>query len=102
MWCAVREEQVIGFIAYRQVAGFCEILNVAVHPAHCRQGIGKALLAYALHEIEKEGGQTVTLEVNARNLPAQALYRQAGFQVVGCRKKFYNGEDDALIFNRVL
>ena len=99
VWCAVKEEKVIGFIAYRQVAGFCEILNVAVHPAHCRQGIGKTLLAHALQEIRKNGGQTVTLEVNEYNFPAQALYRQAGFQPAGRRKKFYNGKEDALILN---
>ncbi len=102
VWCAVKEEQVIGFVAYRQVAGFCEILNVAVHPAHCRQGVGSALLAHALQEIKKEGGQTVTLEVNEYNLPAQALYRQAGFQEAGRRKNFYHGKEDALIFNRTV
>lgn len=102
VWCAVKEEKVVGFIAYRQTAGFCEILNVAVHPAHCQQGIAKALLAHALQEIKTQGGQTVTLEVNEYNVPAQALYRQAGFQEVGRRKKFYRGKDDALILNYTL
>ena len=99
VWCAERDGKIIGFLACRLTAGFCEILNVAVHPAHCRQGVGRALLDHALAQVRMHGANTITLEVNEENVPAQRLYVRAGFREVGRRKKFYNHEQDALIFN---
>lgn len=88
---------VAGFLAFRLAAGFCEILNVAVHPAFCRRGIGFKLLSQTLADVRRRGGDTVTLEVNASNGPAVMLYEKAGFKRLGVRKKFYNGLDDAWI-----
>ncbi len=97
VWCWEEKGQVNGFIALRLAAGFCEILNMAVHPDACRRGIGFKLLYYAMSQVRTDGGERVTLEVNANNLPAIKLYTKMGFSSCGCRKKFYNGTDDALI-----
>ena len=97
IWCWEEDGEIVGFLALRLAAGFCEILNLAVLPAACRKGIGFRLLSHALRDVRESGGSTVTLEVNVRNHPAIALYTKAGLKEMGRREKFYNGADDALM-----
>ncbi len=97
VWCWEEKGEIYGFVALRHAVGFCEILNMAVHPQACRRGIGSKLMSYALSDVLAHGGERVTLEVNARNVAAIGLYSKLGLQSCGCRKKFYNGTDDALI-----
>lgn len=97
VWCWEEEGTVLGFLALRLAAGFCEILNLAVLPAACRKGIGFRLLARALSDVRERGGKTVTLEVNVNNRAAISLYSKAGLKELGRREKFYGGKDDALI-----
>ena len=97
IWCAQQQEDVVAFCALRMAAGFGEVLNVAVHPQYCRQGIAHALLQRALADVREQGAEQLTLEVNEHNGAAISLYRKLGFSTVGRRAKFYNGQDDALI-----
>lgn len=102
VWCWEEKGLVEGFLALRLAAGFCEILNLAVHPASCRRGIGFKLLYYALSQVRAHGGERVTLEVNSRNTAAIGLYAKAGLKTCGLRKNFYNGTEDALIMGASL
>ena len=97
VWCAQVQEDIVAFCALRMAAGFGEILNVAVHPKYCRQGIATALLRRALADVREQGAEQLTLEVNEHNGAAISLYRKLGFYEVGRRAKFYNAQDDALI-----
>lgn len=97
IWCAEAENKITGFVALRLAAGVCEILNVAVAPQYCRRGIGQQLLLRALDWVRERGGKEITLEVATTNLPAVCLYQKVGFVQAGVRKKFYNGNEDALI-----
>ena len=90
VWCAEENGEVLGFLALRLAAGFCEILNLAVCPQACRRGIGFLLLTRAF------------AEVNVRNIPAISLYQKAGLKETGRREKFYNDTDDALIMGAEL
>jgi ribosomal-protein-alanine N-acetyltransferase len=63
-----------------------EIHTIGVDPAFHRQGIGQRLLDALL---EFAGGGVVFLEVRTDNDAAIALYRAAGFDVVGRRKRYY-------------
>ena len=71
-------------------------------PAGLPRGIGFLLLTRAFAEVRARGGQTVTLEVNVRNIPAISLYQKAGLKETGRREKFYNDTDDALIMGAEL
>ncbi len=97
IWCACEENEIIGFVALRAAAGFCEILNVAVLPAYAGKGVGYRLLAHSLEELKKQGACRVTLEVAQDNKPACALYKKAGFVPLGLRKDFYGAGRNALI-----
>lgn len=78
------------------------ITNIAIHPQYRREGIGSKILKILTDICIEKGMDTITLEVRESNLPAQALYKENGFTVCGCRKKYYQGKEDALIMTKEL
>ena len=84
-------EVVAGFICFWLVADEIQILNVAVHEAYRRRGIGRALLLDCLHSGAEKRARKAVLEVRASNLAAQSLYTSLGFQAVGRRPDYYGG-----------
>ena len=80
-----------------------QIQNVAVHPDHRRQGLGRFLVLRALEEGLLRGAQAAFLEVRRSNAVAQSLYRALGFQESGVRRDYYSlPREDALVFKREL
>ena len=80
-----------------------QITNVAVHPDHRREGLGRAVLDALLLEAERHGAVQVSLEVRESNEAAIALYTHAGFTVAGRRKRFYrNPAEDALVMLKTI
>lgn len=75
-----------------------QITNIAVSPAYRRQGRGEAIVRALIRHAKNEHLSSVTLEVRASNLAAQALYRKLGFAEVGKRRGFYaKPTEDAII-----
>jgi ribosomal-protein-alanine N-acetyltransferase len=66
--------------------GDARVMNIAVHPAARRQGIGTRLLL-ALETILPQGD--VVLMAEEPNRGAQALYEQAGFEKTGRAANYY-------------
>lgn len=89
-----------GMILARTVADEAEILTLAVVPAARRQGIARALVDAAAAHARAQGAARFFLEVATSNLPAQALYRRAGFVQVGIRRRYYPDGSDALVLSR--
>lgn len=79
-----------------------QILDVAVSPQRARKGLGRFMVEALLAQARRLDLKKATLEVRADNAPALALYRAAGFRVVGQRPKFYNGRVDAVLMDRDL
>ncbi len=63
-----------------------EVHTVGVDPAYQGRGIGRRLLDELL---DFAGGGVVYLEVRTDNEPAIALYRSAGFERIGLRRRYY-------------
>ena len=82
--------------------GEAEILTIAVAPAARRRGLGAALLAAAMQGAVLRAAATMFLEVAAGNAAALALYRAAGFEEVGRRRRYYADGEDALVMRRTL
>lgn len=55
------------------------ISNVAVRPDYRGRGIARELIQAPIRSARERGGDLVTLQVRADNLPAQNLYRSLGF-----------------------
>ena len=102
VWAAFVGELLVGFICTRGAAGMYEITTLAVAQAYTRQGIATALLGQVIQTLQMQGAQQVTLEVSAKNMPAQELYKHAGFMMLGVRKQFYQDGADALIMGKNL
>ena len=59
------------------------IHTLAVSPDCARQGIGQAMIKFALERAKAEGCKAVRLDVVPDNIPARKLYEKAGFTFAG-------------------
>jgi ribosomal-protein-alanine N-acetyltransferase len=80
---------VIGYICFWLVADEIQVVNVAVHMAWRRRGIGKRLMRYALGRAYEAGANVAVLEVRRSNEAARALYEGLGFHAVRERPGYY-------------
>ena len=92
------EKRIAAMMVCWQVMDEVQVATIAVHPDFQRKGLARKLLAHGLLQAAKEGADHAFLEVRAGNHPAQALYHQFGFEVVGERKGYYrDNSEDALL-----
>jgi hypothetical protein len=69
-------------------SGALEISYLGVVPTLRRRAIGRQLVAKALADARAQHVGQLTLSVDARNLPAENLYRCAGFEVYSQREVY--------------
>ena len=91
----------IGFVLAMHGFEETHLLNLAVIPTAQGQGHGRAMLAGLARHARQRGDRLLWLEVRPSNLPAQQLYRSAGFDAVGLRRGYYpathGAREDALV-----
>jgi ribosomal-protein-alanine N-acetyltransferase len=90
-------EAIKGYLCRWLVADECHILNVAVHPAARRTGIGDRLMEDAIAKAKREKAHLVTLEVRRSNVAARSLYRKLCFEERRLRKNYYGSGEDAIV-----
>jgi ribosomal-protein-alanine N-acetyltransferase len=73
------------------------IKDLAVHPEHRGQGLGRSLLESGLRSLAAQGVDAVKLEVRRTNSAAIALYRGAGFVHEQTAVRYYDDGEDALV-----
>ena len=96
---AEKDGAAVGYVGCLFVAGEGDITNVAVHPAHRRQGIAARLVEALLAAAKAERITAIHLEVRAGNVPAIALYEAHGFCSDGVRPGFYTRPtEDAVLY----
>ena len=89
-------EPAAGFFLSRHAADECELLLLAVDPAHRRKGLGDALMQRFEKLARSRGANRLLLEMRAGN-PAEALYNRHGFVHVGTRPAYYRAGDGSRI-----
>ena len=98
---ALEGETVAGYVGSQTVLGETDMMNIAVHPDHRRQGTAEALVSALVEMLRKQGSHCLTLEVRDSNEPARNLYRKLGFVQVGRRRNYYfSPREDALILRK--
>ena len=96
------EGKIAGYLCPSLVVDEGEILDVAVR-GDCRGlGIGRLLVTAALRVFKERGCQRVYLEVRTSNQAAISLYLALGFREAGCRKRYYENGEDALLMDIII
>ena len=93
------ENQIVGFAGIIILPDDVEITNIVTKKNERKKGIGKRLLD-KLIQMAFELKKDISSEVNEVNTAAINLYKKAGFEEVGIRKKYYNGINNAIIMTK--
>lgn len=86
-----------GFIVYRIAVDEAEIITIGVNPEMRRNGIASAMIGIIEKNVKNQGVKKIFLEVSAANIPAQKLYENLGYKMIGSRPKYYDGIDAILM-----
>jgi ribosomal-protein-alanine N-acetyltransferase len=91
---AVSDGRLVGYLICSRYETVWHVMNVAVDPAHRREGIASALIGELFLRVQDERAR-FTLEVRRSNHGAIHLYEREGFRAAGLRRRYYqdNGED---------
>ena len=94
------------FALVRVIADEAELLTIASHPDHQRQGLARTVMDQWQSEAAERGAASGFLEVAADNSAALALYRACGFETSGLRRGYYKRTDgaaaDAVLMQKAL
>lgn len=101
-WIAHKGGEVVGFTGAQLSGASFEILDIAVSPAHRREGIATKLLARVTYDGQMFGAERASLEVFSGNEEALALYKERGFEEIGRRPDYYGQDQDALLLEAAL
>jgi len=92
------EGKIVGYGGMWMIMDEAHVTNIAVIPDFRGKGFGKKLVEILIHTANEEGIQRLTLEVRKSNEEAQNLYKKYGFNICGCRPRYYQDNDeDAMI-----
>lgn len=93
----------IGYIDFWITFETCQLANVAVDLPYQRKGYSRKMMDLMIDEANKEGCETIMLEVRPSNTAARKLYESYDFIEMNIRKGYYsdNGED-AIIMCKAL
>ncbi len=89
------------FLLGRVMLDEAEVLTLATHPAHRRQGLARAALTVFLAQASDRGATRAFLDVAEDNAPARALYAAAGFTENSRRAGYYAARGGADPVTRV-
>lgn len=96
------QNEIVGFAGFSLVIDESNLMNIVTKKEKRNLGIASCLLENLISIAKEKKANSITLEVNINNLPAIHLYKKFNFKEVGCRKKYYNNTDDALIMTLYL
>ena len=89
--------KLIGYSGFWLMAGEAHVSTIAVDMAWRGRGLGSLLLLNLLVEAYSLNAELATLEVRRSNIAAQSLYLDFQFKIVGGRRRYYQGKEDAII-----
>ena len=88
---------VLAYGGFWKILNEGHITNVAVAPDKRKNGIGSYLLKELINLAKTQEITSLTLEVRASNVAAQALYKKFGFTSCGLRPGYYPDGEAAMI-----
>ena len=85
------ESRLVSYLIALRVEDELDIVSLATRQKFRGLGLATSLI----HSLEEDQVK-IFLEVDARNDPALMLYRRAGFEITGIRRRYYEGKWDAI------
>jgi ribosomal protein S18 acetylase RimI-like enzyme len=83
LWVVVAGDEVVGSVALRDLGdGALELKRMYLRREQRSSGLGKRLLATALHFARANGARVIKLDTSERMVAAQRLYEAYGFRRV--------------------
>ena len=96
-------KKIVGFAGVWKAIDVLHITNIVTEKNYRNKGIGSIMLSKLIDYAKTDNDiNSITLEVNENNTPAQKLYEKYDFKIVGIRKKYYNNIDNAIIMTKQL
>jgi len=96
----IEDISILGFICFRNVGEESELLNIVIRPQYRQRGFGTKLMEFYIDFCSSRGINRYYLEVSTSNIEAIHLYQCFAFRPMGTRKRFYQGQFDALLMVR--
>lgn len=93
------QNTIVGFAGIKIILDEAELMNIVVNKASRHSGIGTLLLNKLLEICKGKNLDSIFLEVNEKNLNAQKLYKNFGFETISIRKNYYNS-DNGIVMKR--
>lgn len=97
---AKENDVIVGFAGILITPDDTEITNIVTKKSVRKRGIGSLLLDRLIEMTKELGKNSISLEVNELNKSAISLYEKSGFEIVGKRKKYYDGVSDAILMTK--
>ena len=95
------QNTIVGFAGIKIILDEAELMNIVVNKASRHSGIGTLLLNKLLEICKEKNLDSIFLEVNEKNLNAQKLYKNFGFETISIRKNYYNS-DNGIVMKKIL
>lgn len=83
IYCMRQEQKMIAAVYMEVASKSCILKHLSVDPLYRRQGLGSALMNYALNKMVEEGIKNCVLWVDIENIPAYENYVKSGFKQDG-------------------
>jgi ribosomal-protein-alanine N-acetyltransferase len=85
------------FIIWQKIGNECELLSLAVKERSRGRGYATQLMKFSHKELHRLGVDKFFLEVKESNFAAISLYEKLGYEKIAERKRYYYGEEAALV-----
>ena len=95
------ENEIVGFAGLKIIFDEADIMNIVVKKSYRKNGIGSLLLENLINIANNLNLNTLTLEVNEKNLNAIHLYECFDFEKIDTRKNYYKN-NTAIIMQKQL
>ena len=96
-------ELVVGHIVYELHTRILKVLNLAVHPHHRNQGVGRQMIEKLVSRLTTHGRSGIHVDVRETNIGAQLFLKSVCFAAIKLRRKYYDDTgEDAYLMERVL
>lgn len=95
---AVDNELIVGFMIYELMNRRIQLLNIAVHNKHIRQGIGKQLIDRLKSKLSAKRRTKISTEVRESNLNTQLFLKQQEFRGTEVLRDYFpDTHEDAFV-----